>query len=84
MYLFFQLLLNDINAYPMAFPVVAKGETRIRLVFHAHNTLEQVETLASVICGWAREMLEIEHGESEILLPSATRQAYAIQAKFHV
>ncbi|OCK74691.1 hypothetical protein K432DRAFT_310239 [Lepidopterella palustris CBS 459.81] len=79
-FLFFHLLLNNMNAYAMAFPVVPKGESRMRLVFHAHNTLQQCEALASVICDFAREMLDIEHGESESTLPSATRQVYAMQA----
>ena len=66
----------------MAFPVVPKGQPRMRLVFHAHNTFAQVEKLASTICDWAREMLEIENGDSEKMLPSTTRQAYAKVAGF--
>ena len=79
-FLFFQLLLNGINAYPMAFPVVPKGQSRIRLVFHAHNTPDQVDKLVTVICDWAKEMLEIERGTAENALPTATRKVYATQA----
>lgn len=75
MMLFFQLLFNNMNAYPMVFPIVPKGKGRIRLIFHAHNTLEQVDRLVEKICDWAEEMLDIQNGE----LPSATRKAYAIQ-----
>lgn len=77
-YLFYQLLLNGINAYPMAFPIVPKGECRIRLIFHAHNTFEQVDKLVRVICEWIVEILEIERGESTETFPAATRQVYAI------
>ncbi|KAI9654503.1 MAG: putative secondary metabolism biosynthetic enzyme [Bathelium mastoideum] len=79
-FLFFQLLLNNMNAYPMAFPVVPKGQTRVRLVFHAHNTFEQIDRLVNVICSFAREMLDIEAGEAESMLPIAARQIYAMQA----
>jgi 8-amino-7-oxononanoate synthase len=79
MFLFFQLVFNNMNAYPMVFPVVPKGQSRIRLVFHTHNTIEQIETLVTTICDWAGEMLEIQHGESGSVLPNAARRAYAMQ-----
>ncbi|KAI1820898.1 8-amino-7-oxononanoate synthase [Xylaria intraflava] len=79
MFLFFQLTLNNMNAYPMVFPVVPKGETRIRLVFHAHNTFAQIDALVSTICDWASEMLSIQHADSEITLPKAARRVYAMQ-----
>lgn len=79
LYLFFHLMINNINAYPITFPVVPKGKCRVRLVFHAHNGLDQAETLANVICEWAQEMLEIESGETENVMPSAARRVYAMQ-----
>lgn len=82
MFLFFQLVFNNMNAYPMVFPVVPKGQSRIRLVFHAHNTLEQVEKLVSAICEWVGEMLKIQRGESNSALPSAARRAYAMQGAY--
>ncbi|KAI1826996.1 8-amino-7-oxononanoate synthase [Xylaria intraflava] len=75
-YLFHHLLANNINAYPMAFPVVPKGKSRVRLVFHAHNTTEQVDRLVSVICEWAREMLDIKQGRSESSIPIAARRMF--------
>ena len=78
MFLFFQLVLNNMNAYPMVFPVVPKGKSRIRLVFHAHNTLEQIDALVSKICDWAGEMLDIQQGEKGSL-PIAARRAYGMQ-----
>ncbi|KAI1329790.1 8-amino-7-oxononanoate synthase [Xylariaceae sp. FL0255] len=75
-YLFHALISNDLNAYPMAFPVVPKGESRIRLVFHAHNTYEEIEKLIITICNWAREMHEINRGGKDSALPSATRLLY--------
>ncbi|KAJ2987429.1 hypothetical protein NUW58_g4513 [Xylaria curta] len=73
------LTFNNMNAYPMVFPVVPKGESRLRLVFHAHNTLEEIDKLVSNITEWAAEMLDIERGISESALPKAARQLYAMQ-----
>ncbi len=79
-YLFFHLCYASINAYHIAYPIVPKGSTRIRLVFHAHNTKEEVDALVNAICSWAQEMLNIEHGETENSLPTAARQVYTLQA----
>ncbi|CAG8962006.1 hypothetical protein HYFRA_00014114 [Hymenoscyphus fraxineus] len=84
MLVFFQLILNNMNAYPMAFPVVPKGQSRVRLIFHAHNTFGQIEDLASKICEWATEMLEIEKGDSKNELPKSARQAYSIRSEIEV
>ncbi|KAF5025547.1 hypothetical protein F66182_2355 [Fusarium sp. NRRL 66182] len=78
-YLFFHLLLANINAYATSYPTVPKGQHRVRVIFHAHNTIEQVDALVAAICEWAREMVEIEDGESEHTLPGATRQVYALE-----
>lgn len=79
-YLCFHLALRGINAYCISYPVVPKGESRIRLVFHAHNTREEIERLLAVISSWASEMLEIEEGNSKNTLPSAARQVFALQS----
>lgn len=79
LFLFFHLMLNNINAYCISFPIVPKGQSRVRLVFHAHNGLDQVEKLANVICEWAQEMLDIEAGKTENTIPSAARQVYAMK-----
>lgn len=80
MFLFFHVLLNNINAHPMSFPVVPKGESRLRLIFHAHNTEQQIDHLVSVIHEWVAEMLEIERGEAGSSMPTAARQVYSKQA----
>jgi 8-amino-7-oxononanoate synthase len=78
-YLFLHLMTHNINAYAIGFPVVPKGKQRVRLVFHAHNTLKEAETLANVICEWAEEMLEIEEGGEEGVIPSAARRVYGMK-----
>ncbi|KAK4184984.1 class II aminotransferase/8-amino-7-oxononanoate synthase [Podospora australis] len=60
LYLAVHLQLAGFNVYPISFPVVPKGTDRIRLVFHAHNTDDDVRRLAKEICGWAKETMECE------------------------
>ncbi|KAL6890032.1 8-amino-7-oxononanoate synthase [Trichoderma evansii] len=79
LYLFFHLLTRNINAYPISFPVVPKGKSRVRLVWHTHNTIDQAEKVANAICEWAQEMLDIEDGKTDNDLPSAARQVFAMQ-----
>ncbi|KAI0593382.1 5-aminolevulinate synthase [Biscogniauxia sp. FL1348] len=79
-YLFYHvLLIAKMNAYAWSFPIVPKGQSRLRIVFHNHNTFKQVEDLVNAICDWAQEMLDIESGSSDTTLPEATRQVYALQ-----
>ncbi|KAH8648630.1 5-aminolevulinate synthase [Xylariales sp. PMI_506] len=73
-------LLANISAFAISSPVVPKGTNRVRLMFHAHNTIEQVDILVAAICEWAREMLDIEQGVTEDTIPQATRQVYALQS----
>ncbi|KAI3399736.1 hypothetical protein diail_5803 [Diaporthe ilicicola] len=80
-FLAFHLQRAGFSAFPIYFPVVPKGAERVRLVFHASNTDEQVEALVSCICAWAEEMLEIEEGGDRLRLPSAARQAYSLMEK---
>lgn len=79
-YLYLHLLLvAKINTVPVGFPAVPKGTERVRMVFHAHNTNDEVERAASAICDWAKEMLEIEsRGKPAASLPTAVRQAHTI------
>ena len=81
-YLFFHLSLSGMNAYNISYPVVPKGSSRIRLVFHAHNTEQELDKAVAAICSWAAEMLDIEEGTSgsRVTLPKAAQQVYAMQA----
>lgn len=83
-WLVFQLQLSGISALPVDYPTVPRGQSRIRLMFHAANTEEQVEFLAKTICDWAAEMLEIEakqtDGGTGNTLPSAARKVYSLMA----
>ena len=77
-YLAWHLGLAGMAADPIGFPTVPKGESRVRLVFHAHNTLAETEAVAATICDWAAEILAIERGESNFSMPSAARKVFAM------
>ena len=80
-WLVFHLQLSGIAAAPIDFPTVPKGQSRIRLMFHAANTESQVDHMATTICNWAKEMIEIEESEgSKGKVPKAAQQVYALMA----
>ncbi|KAL8721905.1 MAG: hypothetical protein Q9225_001501 [Loekoesia sp. 1 TL-2023] len=80
-YLSFHLVRDGINGTPIVFPVVAKGEDRVRIFLHAHNTHEEVITLVDSICSWAKEMMEIEASGDKNRLPTAACLVYDLLQK---
>lgn len=80
LYLSLHLLLTNMNAYAVSYPVVPKGQSRVRLVFHAHNTTEQIDALVTGICEWAQEMMQMEDCDGGLTVPSAARKAFALQS----
>ncbi|PWY87346.1 class II aminotransferase/8-amino-7-oxononanoate synthase [Aspergillus sclerotioniger CBS 115572] len=81
LWLCYHLQLAGLSVFPIDYPVVPKGKGRVRVVFHAGNTNNEVEKLAETICEWAQEMLDIEEsGKGGAKIPSAARQVQAYQA----
>ena len=77
-FLVFHLQLANFCAWAIDYPVVPQGTARVRLVFHADNTIEQVEELAKLVCGWAVEMMDIEDGKTGgSKIPKAAQKVYA-------
>ncbi|KAF1949244.1 class II aminotransferase/8-amino-7-oxononanoate synthase [Byssothecium circinans] len=87
LYLAFHLQLEGFQVYPISFPAVAKGTDRIRLVFHAHNSDEEVQRLAASICNWAKESMEAEainrrqRPGAQLQMCAAARHAHNLVAK---
>ncbi|KAL8756522.1 MAG: hypothetical protein Q9199_002886 [Rusavskia elegans] len=78
-WLIFHLYMRKFSTVLVEFPVVPKGQGRVRLVSHTNNNESQVESLVSAIGEWAQEMMEIEkdQGTRGTKLPRAARQVYA-------
>ncbi|KAG6092195.1 putative secondary metabolism biosynthetic enzyme [Claviceps sp. LM220 group G6] len=81
-WLAFQLHLSNISAIPVDYPAVPRGQGRIRFMFHAANTEEQVEFLVKKIGEWAAEMMEIEADPSggKGKIPKAAQHVYALMS----
>ncbi|KAL9132081.1 MAG: hypothetical protein Q9217_000117 [Psora testacea] len=75
-WLVFHMNLRKICAFPVEYPTVPEGQSRVRLAFHANNTQSQVEQLVDAICEWAEEMIKIEE-DGGGRIPRAARQVYA-------
>ncbi|EMD88583.1 hypothetical protein COCC4DRAFT_67009 [Bipolaris maydis ATCC 48331] len=76
LYLAFHLTRDGFNGCNIMFPIVPKGEDRVRLFLHAHNTKEEVKALIDSITTWLQEMMDIEASGDKNRLPSAARLAY--------
>ncbi|KAF9880615.1 putative aminotransferase class I and II [Colletotrichum karsti] len=76
LYLSLHLTRDGINGCNIVFPIVGKGEDRVRLLIHAHNTKDDVMKLVNSITTWATEMLEIEASGDKNRLPGAARLAF--------
>lgn len=77
--MFIHLAIANMNAYPISYPTVPKGAGRIRLVFHAHNSEEDIDRLIAVVADWVTEMRELAHQGVKDAVPAAMRMVYAMQ-----
>jgi 8-amino-7-oxononanoate synthase len=55
---------QTIRLYPIRSPTVPKGEERVRIIIHSHNTQEQVQYLISLISSTLRDMGTIKTSNS--------------------
>lgn len=79
LWLTFHLDARKYSAFPVTFPVVPKGNARLRIVIHVDHTEEQIDELVAAICEWAEEMIEIEMGtKGRGKVPWAAQQVYAL------
>ncbi|KAG6014052.1 putative secondary metabolism biosynthetic enzyme [Claviceps pusilla] len=78
-WLFFELQLAGISVFPIEYPTVPRGQGRVRLMFHAANTEEQVELVVKTMGDWAAEMLAIEASSNggKGKIPKAAQAVYA-------
>lgn len=81
LYLAFHLTRDGFNGCNIVFPIVPKGEERVRLFLHAHNTKDEVKGLINSITTWIQEMLDIEASGDKNKLPSAARLAFDLLEK---
>ena len=51
---------------PVPYPVVPRGQERIRIVVHARNTEEELDQLVEHLLHWAKAMLEKEKATPDV------------------
>ncbi|KAI0709781.1 PLP-dependent transferase [Earliella scabrosa] len=56
------------GARPVPYPVVPRGQERVRVIMHARNTEEEADELIVHLLGWAREMVVREQVEAGLAL----------------
>ena len=56
------------GARPVPYPVVPRGQERVRVIMHARNTEEEADELVVHLLGWARDMVEREQVEAGLAL----------------
>lgn len=84
-WLAFHLQLAGYCIYPIDYPVVPKGQSRLRLIVHGANTEAHIDGISKAISEWACEMVEIETGtESGSKVPKSAQQVYALMASVTV
>jgi 8-amino-7-oxononanoate synthase len=76
LYLAFHLTKDGFNGCYIMFPIVGKGEDRVRLLLHAYNTKDDVKRLIGSITTWTQEMMDIEASGDKNKLPTAARLAF--------
>ena len=72
-------MIRNFSVFPIEYPAVPKGQSRVKLTFHSNNTEAQVDALIFTISEWAIEMMDIEgSGGKGSKLPRAARHVYAL------
>ncbi|KAH8648723.1 5-aminolevulinate synthase [Tricladium varicosporioides] len=59
-WLFFHLHASGFCVFPVEYPTVPRGQSRIKITFHAGNTTDHIKGLAAAIYEWVDEMIKIE------------------------
>ncbi|KAI8944737.1 5-aminolevulinate synthase [Xylaria longipes] len=76
-WLFFHLLSLSFCVFPVEHPVVPIGQGRLRIIIHASNTEENVESLVDAIFIWVKEMLELTEGTGIKTVSTAASRVYS-------
>ncbi|KAF2260234.1 putative aminotransferase [Lojkania enalia] len=76
-WLFFHLTFAGFSVFPVDYPTVPKGETRLKISFHAKNSVEEVKCLVDSLFEFVHEVIEMQEGvEWKNEVPRAASQVY--------
>ncbi|KAH8722887.1 5-aminolevulinate synthase [Phaeosphaeriaceae sp. PMI808] len=80
-WMLFHLLFASFFVLPVKHPVVPIGQSRLRVTFHAENTIAQVSRFVDELFVWVEEVMNIEAGHSSHKATTAAREVYAWMRK---
>ncbi|KAF2470533.1 5-aminolevulinate synthase [Lindgomyces ingoldianus] len=75
-WMYYHLLSASFRTFPVTYPVVPPGQSRLRVIIHAHNTEEQVRGFVDAIYAWVQEMIDIEAGTGTEPVTKAAKEVY--------
>ncbi|KAH8721496.1 5-aminolevulinate synthase [Phaeosphaeriaceae sp. PMI808] len=75
-WLYVHLMAASFCVFPVEHPIVPAGQGRLRIIFHASNTDEQITAMVDAMLAWVDEMLEIEERKTEYTDSSVARQIH--------
>lgn len=75
-WMFYHLLQTSFRTCPVTYPVVPPGQSRLRVIIHAHNTEQEVEGFVHAILAWVQEMMDIEAGAAAEPVTKAAKEVY--------
>jgi 8-amino-7-oxononanoate synthase len=80
-WLAFHLQLAGYSVYPIDYPVVPKGQSRVRVIVHGGNSEAEIESLIKSVSEWAQEMIDIETSAGNgPKVPKAAQTVYDLMA----
>jgi 8-amino-7-oxononanoate synthase len=65
------------SVFPVPCPIVPLGQSRLRIIFHADHSAEQIEGLIDAMFTWTKEDFAIDEGETKEKESSDVKQVNA-------
>jgi 8-amino-7-oxononanoate synthase len=76
-WLYFHLIFAGFTVFPVSYPTVPKGQTRLKITFHSNNTEQQVGKLIDSIFEFVAELADVQdQGSLEHRIPRSARSVY--------
>ncbi|KAF1974306.1 5-aminolevulinate synthase [Bimuria novae-zelandiae CBS 107.79] len=75
-WMYYHLLSASYRTFPVTYPVVPPGQSRLRCIIHAHNNEEQVRGFVDAIYAWVQEMVDMDAGKVAEPVTKAAKDVY--------
>lgn len=75
-WIYLHLLSASYFVLPVQHPVVPIGQSRLRVTYHAENTIAQIVGFVEQIFAWVEEIIPIEEERSGMQVTKAAKEVY--------